>query len=157
MRRLLAVLGIVVLAIAGGFLFILVAMRSKSPRMLRAVRQFNREVTNKVQIKIAGTQGSYASVIRHRGRKTGKEYETPIVPFPVDDAFLISLPYGPDTDWCKNVLVAGEATLVTEGETYAVTQPEVVATADVQHLFPANEQRTHRMFRVEHCLKVQRV
>jgi deazaflavin-dependent oxidoreductase (nitroreductase family) len=157
MRRIFAVLGLVAMTAAGAFLFILLAMRSKSPGMLRTVRRFNREVTNKVQIKNAGAPGAYASVIRHRGRKTGKEYETPIVPFPTDDAFLISLPYGPDTDWCRNILAAGTATLVTEGETYAVAQPEIVATTDVQHLFPANEQRTHRVFRVEHCLRMQRV
>ena len=157
MRRIFAVLGLVALAAASGFLFILVAMRSKSPRMLRTVRRFNREVTNKVQMKNAGAPGAYASVIRHRGRKTGKQYETPVVPFPTDDAFLISLPYGPDADWCKNILAAGTATLVTEGETYAIAAPEIVATADVGHLFPAGEQRNHRVFNVEHCLRVQRV
>src|SRR5262245_41774971 len=114
MRRIFALLALVALAAASAFLFILVAMRSKSPVMLRQVRRFNREVTNKMQIKNAGGPGAYASVIRHRGRNTGKTYETPIVPFATDDVFLISLPYGPDTDWCKNILAAGTATLVTE-------------------------------------------
>ena len=49
--------------------------------MHNTVRRFNRAFGNPHQMKTAGTPGAYASVIRHVGRKTGRSYETPVVPF----------------------------------------------------------------------------
>ncbi len=155
-RWMLGVVGVLV----GGFLlflaFIVVAMRTKSPQMLGAIRRLNRDVTNKLQ-RSAGKPGVSTSLIRHRGRVSGRSYETPIVPFATDGGFLVSLPYGPGTDWVRNVLAHGSAVLVTEGTTYTVDRPEVVATARVEELFPASERRTHRLFGVDHCLQVHRV
>jgi hypothetical protein len=146
--------------LVGGFLlflaFLVVAMRTKSPQMLGAIRRLNRSVTNRLQ-RSAGKPGASASLIRHRGRVSGRSYETPIVPFATDNGFLVSLPYGPGTDWVRNLLAHGSAVLVTEGTTYTVDRPEVVATALVEELFPPSEQRTHRLFRVDHCLQVRRV
>jgi deazaflavin-dependent oxidoreductase (nitroreductase family) len=137
--------------------FVLVAMRTKSPAMLTVVRRFNRGVTNKLQVRVAGRQGAYASVIRHEGRRSGRTYQTPIVPFPTDGGFLVSLPYGPSTDWVQNVLAAGSAVLVHDGTTVRVDEPEVVPTSLVADRFPTSEQRTHRLFRVEHCLRLHEV
>jgi deazaflavin-dependent oxidoreductase (nitroreductase family) len=141
----------------GWMAFVVVAMRTKSPWMLGVVRHFNRSAMNKVAVQYAGTPGAYASIIKHRGRRSGTVYETPIVPFATADGYLVSLPYGPDTDWVKNVLAAGSAELVTDGATHAVDQPEVVDIATVTDEFPPNEQRTHRWFGVTSCLRLRRV
>jgi hypothetical protein len=79
------------------------------------------------------------------------------VVFATDGGFLISLPYGSDTDWLKNVLVRGSAVLVTDGRTCTVDRPEVVATNDVRDEFPPKEQRTHRWFGVDQCLRLRLV
>jgi hypothetical protein len=96
-------------------------------------------------------------VIRHQGRRSGRSYETPIVPFATDDGFVVSLPYGSTADWVENVLALGTAVLIHEGRTFAVNRPEVVPVAQVEGLFPPSEQRTHRLFRIEHCLRLRRV
>lgn len=156
LRRVLAVLFALALAAAAWMIFVVVAMRSKSPAMLGAVRRFNRGFTNKVQMRKAGTPGAYASVVRHRGRRSRREYETPVVPFPVDDGFVIVLPYGPSADWVRNVLAAGSAEIVHAGQIYVVDRPELITTESVKHAFPPREQRTHRIFGVEHCLRLRR-
>jgi hypothetical protein len=157
-RRALLLLGAVliggIVAFAG---LIVVAIRTKSPPLLSAVRRFNRAFPNKLQRRSAGQPGAYASVIRHRGRRSGRPYETPIVPFVTDDGFVVSLPYGPTADWVENVLALGSAELVHEGRTVPVDRPEVVPVALVEDLFPPSEQRTHRLFRVEHCLRLRHV
>ena len=104
-----------------------------------------------------GRSGAYASLIRHRGRTSGQVYETPVVPFATDGGFLISLPYGTNTDWLKNVLASDSAELVTDGRTCAVDRPEVLATNDVRDQFPPKEQRTQRRFRVAECLRLRLV
>ena len=132
-------------------------MLTKSPPLLDAVRWFNRTFTNRLQRPFAGKPGAYASVIRHQGRRSGRSYETPIVPFATDDGFIVSLPYGPTADWVQNVLALGSAVLIHEGRTLTVDRPEVVPVAQVEDLFPPSEQRTHRLFRIEHCLRLRRV
>jgi hypothetical protein len=149
--------GVVALVLFGGFGFIVVAMRTKSPGMLGVVRRFNRGFTNKLQVRMAGRPGAYAALIRHRGRTSGKAYETPIVPFVTEGGFLVSLPYGTKTDWVQNVLASGSAELVTDGRTCTVDRPEVLAVDEVNDEFPAKEQRTHRRFRVTECLRLQLV
>ena len=146
--------------LVGGLLlflaFLVVAMRTKSPQMLGAIRRLNRSVTNKLQ-RSAGKPGASTSLIRHRGRVSGRSYETPIVPFAIDNGFLGACPNGPGTDWVRNLLAHGSAVLVTDGTTYTVDRPEVVAPALVEELFPPSERRTHRLFRVDHSLRVHRV
>ena len=130
MLRVIAMLvvGLVLVLVALGVVFF-VGMRTKSPAVLRAVRRFNRAFTNPHAMKKAGTPGVRASIVRHVGRTSGRPYETPVETFATDDGFLVALPYGPDTDWLKNVLASGSATIVDDGNTYRVDQPQLVPTA----------------------------
>jgi hypothetical protein len=70
---------------------------------------------------------------------------------------VIALPYGPNTDWLRNVLASGSATIVDEGTTYDVDRPEVVALAVEERSFSPADQRAHRLFGVEQCLRVRRI
>ena len=70
--------------------------------------------------------------------------------------FEVALPYGTRADWAQNVLAAGTATLVFDGEEVAVDEPELVTTADVLEELPEGERRTLRMFGVEQCLRLHR-
>jgi deazaflavin-dependent oxidoreductase (nitroreductase family) len=147
---------VVLVLVAIGIVF-LVGMRTKSPAVLRAVRRFNRAFTNPHAMKKAGTPGVRASIVRHVGRTSGRPYETPVEVFATDGGFLVALPYGPDTDWLKNVLASGTATIVDDGNTYRVDQPQLVPTAVAAPHLPANEQRTLRLFAVDQCLRVRKV
>jgi deazaflavin-dependent oxidoreductase (nitroreductase family) len=147
-------------ALVAGFALLLLAfvlgMRAKSPAVLRAVRRFNRRFINPRQMKTAGTPGAYAGVIRHVGRRSGRVYETPVGPFPTEAGFVIALPYGTGSNWVKNVLAAGSATLLTEGQAYEVDRPEIVALDDVVDALPEQERRNLRFFRIEQALRVRR-
>ncbi len=133
-----------------------VGMRQKFRPVLTAVRRTNRATFNRHAMKTAGTPGAWASVIRHVGRKTGDVHQTPVQAVASDDGFVIALPYGTQSDWLKNVLASGSATIINEGETYRVVHPEIVPASLVARYFPAKDQRSHRLFHLEHCLRVQR-
>jgi deazaflavin-dependent oxidoreductase (nitroreductase family) len=147
--------GVAVLVAAVGLAYVL-GMRRKSPIVLDAVRRSGRAM-RPLLLRSAGTPGAYASVIRHTGRTSGRAYETPVVAVATDDGFVIALPYGPNTDWLKNVLASGAATIVDEGGTYQVDRPRLEAIGEFNHLFAAADQRAHRLFGVDLCLRVQRV
>jgi deazaflavin-dependent oxidoreductase (nitroreductase family) len=131
-------------------------MRTKSPAVLDAVRRTSRAM-KPFAMKTAGTPGAYASVVQHVGRTSGRCYETPVGAVATDDGFVIALPYGSNTDWLKNVLTSGSAVIVDEGNTYDVDQPEVVDLEEEETTFSPEDQRAHRLFGVEQCLRVRRI
>jgi len=152
LAKLVAWLAVLVGAIAVVFV---AGMRSKSPTVLNAVRRISK-ATKPYVLKTAGTAGSRTGVIHHVGRTTGTPYETPIVAEPVDEGFLIALPYGPNPDWLKNVLARGAATLTHDGHSYDVDRPEVVPFGEVADLYSDRDRRSLEQFRVEECLRVRK-
>jgi deazaflavin-dependent oxidoreductase (nitroreductase family) len=107
-------------------------------------------------LRSAGKERSNTSVVRHVGRRSGRTYQTPVVAAQHDDSFLIALPYGERTDWLKNVLHSGAATIVSHGQTYEVDRPLVLPMAEATGYFRPSEQRMHRQFHVDSALQVQR-
>jgi hypothetical protein len=90
--------------------------------LLTAVRISNKYMLNPLMSTLAGRKHWYAASIAHTGRKSGKPYSTPIGAERVPDGFIIPLGYG-------NVIAAGRATIRIKGETYDVTEPEVIDAA----------------------------
>jgi len=72
----------------------------------RIVRQWNKAGLNRVTKHIAPWAPGLGVVI-HRGRRSGRLYQTPVNVFAAKDGYVFALTYGPDTDWVKNVLAAG--------------------------------------------------
>ena len=57
-------------------------------------------------------------LVVHRGRKSGRRYETPVMVFRDGHRFLIALTYGGEpTEWVKNVVTAGGCELRTGSRT----------------------------------------
>lgn len=153
---LILIAALVLAGVVVGVVFFLAAMRARSPLALRTMIWFTRRVMNPTQMRTAGQPGAYASVIRHRGRRSGQAYETPVGVVAAADGFLIALPYGTHANWLRNVLAAGSATLVTEGHTYEVDQPELIPMDDVVDRFPPGDQRSFRVFGVDRALRLHR-
>jgi deazaflavin-dependent oxidoreductase (nitroreductase family) len=134
--RFATVVVVVVLGLAALAAAWLVGMRNKGSVVVSAQRRFNRAVLNPRALRTAGTPGSEVAVIRHTGRTTGRHHETPVGAEPTDDGFVVALVYGPRSDWLKNVLASGSATVVHQGASFPVERPEVVPFDSVAHHFP---------------------
>jgi deazaflavin-dependent oxidoreductase (nitroreductase family) len=147
----LLLLGVVTIAIIW-----LVGLRARSPLVLSVVIRFQRAIANPRQMRSAGTAGASTSVIRHRGRTSGRAYETPVAVVATDDGFVISLQFGSHTNWLRNVLAAGSATIVHEGRAYAVDRPEFIPLQEVASRFAPSYQRQFRLFRVNEGLRVRK-
>jgi deazaflavin-dependent oxidoreductase (nitroreductase family) len=151
------VLAVLVLALSAIAMVYAFGIRSKSAAVRNAARRFHRAVGNPLQMRSAGTPGTFASVIRHQGRTTGRTYETPVWAVPTEDGFVIAIVYGSGTDWLKNVLASGTTAIVHEGEACPVDRPEIVSMDSARAYFPVALQRIHRRIRVDRCLRVRRV
>lgn len=76
------------------------------------------------------------AIVHHRGRHSGMEYDTPvaIVPTVASDLILIGLPWGPKTEWARNVLAAGGAILKWKGREEPAIEPRLVEPAEAAAL-----------------------
>lgn len=155
-KRTSQVIGTLVLLLIALLAAFMVSMRAKYPPVLTAVRRMNKATWNPRSMKTAGQPGAYASVIGHVGRTSGTPYETPIGAVEIEDGFVVALPYGTNPDWLKNVLSAGSAIMVYEGDRYVVDHPEVVPAAVANAYFSSNDQRTHRLFGIDDFLLLRR-
>ena len=75
------------------------------------------------------------SVVTHRGRKSGKQYETTVSSFRKDNVLAIGLLHG-KTNWVKNVLAAGEADIRVSGKDLHVVNPRVLPVGTVDPSLP---------------------
>jgi deazaflavin-dependent oxidoreductase (nitroreductase family) len=67
------------------------------------------------------------ATIHHTGRKSGRSFHTPIAVIPVREpgVVMIGLPWGLDTNWARNVVAAGGASLTWKGSEVWVTDPRI--------------------------------
>lgn len=65
-------------------------------------------------------------IVTHRGRRSGREYRTPVNVFRRGDRYLFVLTYGSESDWVRNVMAAGACSLRTRGRDVALVGPELV-------------------------------
>jgi deazaflavin-dependent oxidoreductase (nitroreductase family) len=90
------------------------------------VARFNKYVTNPVQRIWAGYAPTFG-ILEHVGRKSGKQFKTPLTVFSTDEGVAILLTYGPNRDWLKNITAANGGRMRRYGRTFAVTDPRVVS------------------------------
>jgi hypothetical protein len=72
----------------------------------RWVAAFNLAVTNGITSRFAARLPGFG-IVTHVGRKSGKDYRTPVNAFRAPEGFLIALTYGRESEWVRNVLAAG--------------------------------------------------
>src|SRR6476469_9088864 len=95
--------------------------------MSRSLARFNRVVTNRVQRWWAPYLPPWV-MLTHRGRVSGRRYRNPVFATRRGSQLRLAVLYGTESDWVRNVLAAGEASLVRLGRPVWITEPELVAT-----------------------------
>jgi deazaflavin-dependent oxidoreductase (nitroreductase family) len=118
--------------------------------------RFNRRLPNRVIRTFAGRRLSPVALMVHQGRRSGRQYRTPVMPLPLDDGFLVSLPYGPERDWVRNVLAAGRCTLQRGGRRVELTDPRLLDAAGAAPLLPAALRPALRVVPGIHFLRLSR-
>ena len=125
--------------------------------MLRnTIRTFNKHIFNRLTIRFAGARHSPFATIRHVGRRSGKQYETPLIVQPIRGGFVFALTYGPDVDWYRNVVAAGHATLRWNGRVYALEKPEPIAPRTALPAFPLPQRLVLRLLKIRHFMRMSR-
>lgn len=122
---------------------------------LDRVRRFNKRVTNRVLIHIAGRRFGHFAVLTHTGRKSGKTYRTPIIAEPVEGGFVIALTYGVKVDWYANIRASGRCSLHWKHRDYPLGEPELVDPEVGLQAFPSLLQPILRRNGIEYFLRLK--
>ncbi len=91
----------------------------------KALARFNVRATNRVLRPFVRRLPGFA-LVRHVGRRTGIERETPLLLFRRGDRVVIAMTYGPDTEWARNILAAGGAVAITRRGRVRLSEPRLV-------------------------------
>lgn len=102
--------------------------------MLERLRHFNKRATNRFTLRFAGKR--VFAVIHHTGRRSGKEYSTPVVALPAGEHFILPLTYSEKTDWSRNVLAAGGCQMELKGKFYSLHNPQLIGQTEALPAFP---------------------
>lgn len=133
-----------------------VSFRTGFRPVLSLIRRLNRAVTNPRQMRTAGSPGASAGVVHHVGRRSGAQYATPVGVQRTAAGVLVLLPYGSGTDWVRNLLAAGDATVEHEGDTFAIVDPRIVDRRAVHSLLPRGDRRVATLFGIDEFLVADR-
>lgn len=111
--------------------------------------KINKRVFNPMTLK----RGK-SPVFVHVGRSSGRTYRTPIDAYPVDGGFVFILVYGSGSDWVRNALSSGSATLEVEGDVFELTSPRVITRDAAAPLLPTNSKPPPDFLRVDEYFRM---
>lgn len=126
-------IGIAVLA-AAGFVAAVSAglgliLRYKPEPLMKPARWFAARVLNPpVLWYTEHFDRKSQALVYHRGRRTGKEYVTPLCMVSTPEGFIVPAAFGPDVDWLANLKATPESRVLYEGATQE-TVAEVIDLA----------------------------
>ena len=101
----------------------------------RSIARMNRRVTNHLLGGLATRLPGFGVVV-HTGRRSLRQYRTPVNVFRRGDRYIIALTYGSNADWVRNVLAHGGCTLETQGRTLHLSRPRLFHD-ESRHAVPA--------------------
>ena len=127
------------------------AINAKRPPA--AAQRFKRHA-----VRVAGSRlAPFWAAVEHRGRKSGKTYTTPVaIAVSTPDHLYIALPWGPGTDWVRNLQAAGGGTVRWKGVSGAVTEPAVVTAAEPLASAKPIRRRMLSRWKMDHFLRLRR-
>ncbi|HUH95937.1 MAG TPA: hypothetical protein VLZ89_01170 [Anaerolineales bacterium] len=124
-------------------------------QLRRALLTVLKYTLNPLTRRVAHSSFGPFAIVRHRGRHSGKMYETPIIARPVADGFVIELSYGYDVDWHKNVLAAQGCSMVWHGREYTIDRVEPMDTEAGRAVFSPPQRLILRVLGRKHFEKMK--
>ncbi|MDX1510547.1 MAG: hypothetical protein R3249_04320 [Nitriliruptorales bacterium] len=96
-------------------------------------------------------------VLTHVGRVSGAVHRTPLDAHPTAAGWLFVPVYGIESDWCRNILSAGAATLSVDGRTVQLTSPRVVDRVEAKALLAGEAKMPAAVLRIREFLVMDEV
>lgn len=127
---------------------------SQRPRFGGALWRLAR-VTSPMTMPLAGKRWNpIFAVLEHRGRKSGNRYLTPVAARRTASGFVISLAFGSQVDWYRNLQATGGASIQWRGASYPVVHPRRIDASAALPAFNALQRFALRIGGVDGYVRV---
>lgn len=101
-------------------------LRYQPASLMKPARRFAGRVLNPPVLWYANRFGRKSQpLVYHRGRKSGREFVTPLCMVSTPEGFIVPAAFGPQVDWLANLRATPESRVVYDGATYE-TLAEVI-------------------------------
>ncbi len=97
----------------------------------RWLAQVNKRTFNRWELK----RGK-RPVLIHQGRRSGNTHETPLDAHEVEGGFIFIANYGTRSDWVRNILASGRATLRLPDRAVELTRPRIISGKEAWKQMP---------------------
>ncbi len=128
---------------------------AKQPRFGGILWRFSRRTSGWAS-PLAGRRWNpiFARVL-HRGRRSGRAYQTPVAARRVADGFIISLAFGAQVDWHRNLEAAGGGAIRWRGRDYEVSGPEMIDGGEALPAFDPVQRLFLRLAGIDGYIRVR--
>ena len=110
-------------------------------------------VLNRFVTRIAGKRCVPLYVLlRHRGRRSGRVYATPVVGMRVPGGFAIPMAFGEGADWYRNIVASGGATIRQHGTEHQLGDPAAIDPDSAASPFPVWQRPVFRALGIRRFL-----
>ena len=129
-------------------------MTEKPPRPpLAVIRPFTTHVFNPISRRFVRWLPGFG-ILLYRGRKSGKEYRTPLNAFRHRNDWVFALTYGSEVQWVRSVIAAGEATLEVRRQKIRLVEPELIVDPE-RRLMPPVVRQALGLMRVSEFMRMR--
>lgn len=123
---------------------------ARTPRLgglfLRTAR-----ATTRLAMPLAGKRWNpIFSVVRHTGRHSGRQFETPVAARRIDGGFVLALAFGRTAQWYRNLVAARHGIIRWRGVDHPVRAPEAMASEAALAVFLPIQRAGLRAADVDH-------
>jgi deazaflavin-dependent oxidoreductase (nitroreductase family) len=98
--------------------------RVRDPLMPAWLPAVNKRVVNPIQRLWAPWLPPWALIV-HRGRRSGREYRTPVLAWRSGSTLYVVLYYGTRAQWVRNLVAAGGGEVVRRGRRERITSVRI--------------------------------
>jgi deazaflavin-dependent oxidoreductase (nitroreductase family) len=123
-------------------------------KLSKQFRTLLKHTLNPLTLRLATAGIGPFAIVRHVGRRSGKQYATPLLLAPIAGGLVAELTYGPNVDWFQNVKAAGKCTIVRGGKEIAIDRIEPMNADAGRQAFPLAARIVLRILRRNHYVQM---
>lgn len=97
------------------------------------------------------------ALLRHRGRRSGRAFETPVMAWPTAGGMLVPVSWGTESDWYRNLMAAQGCEVQLRGRWYRCGSPGLIQRAEALSYLPAATRAIAGLFPVQQFVLLRQV
>jgi deazaflavin-dependent oxidoreductase (nitroreductase family) len=127
----------------------------KEPRFGGILWRFSRRTSGWASPLAGRRWNPIFALILHRGRRSGRAYQTPVAARRLADGFIIALAFGAQVDWRRNLEAAGGGLIRWRGRDYQVSGPAMIDAAEALPAFDPVQRLFLRLAGIDGYIRVR--